>query len=292
MQKRIAEFISALTLEEKATLLVGASGMDTAAIERLGIKSVTFCDGPHGVRADGNNAGAVAFPSLSALGATWSEELSYKMGSALASECIRFDKDMLLGPGLNMKRIDLCGRNFEYFSEDPIHTGVLGSAYINGLQDHGVGACAKHYAVNNQETDRLHISAEIDERTMREIYLKAFQYVVKHASPASIMCAYNKVNSVLCSENQKLYDILKKEWQYEGFVMSDWGCCKDPVKSVKAGLDLAMPRSPVFVPKILEGVANGEISEEQIDQAVDRVLNFILNAEKNRYCHTQSGRLP
>ena len=174
MQKRIAEFISALTLEEKATLLVGASGMDTAAIERLGIKSVTFCDGPHGVRADGNNAGAVAFPSLSALGATWSEELSYKMGSALASECIRFDKDMLLGPGLNMKRIDLCGRNFEYFSEDPIHTGVLGSAYINGLQDHGVGACAKHYAVNNQETDRFEFPQVIT------FYNKISQYISKY----------------------------------------------------------------------------------------------------------------
>jgi len=237
--KKIKEVVSKLTLEEKATLLVGADTMETATIKRLGIKPVQFCDGPHGVRVGGQRIGAVSFPSLSTLGATWNEEMGYKMGTALANECMRFGKDMLLGPGLNMKRIDLCGRNFEYISEDPIHTGVLGSAYINGLQDNGIGACPKHYAVNNQETDRLHISSEVDERTMREIYLKAFQYVVKHSSPASIMCAVNKVNSVLCSENKKLYDILKDEWGYEGFVMSDWGCCKDAVKSVKAGLDLA-----------------------------------------------------
>lgn len=277
----INKIISQLTLQEKAQLLVGASKMETAAIERLGIRDLRFCDGPHGVRTDANNTGPVSFPALSALGATWNEELSYKMGSALANECIRFDKDMLLGPGLNMKRIDLCGRNFEYFSEDPIHTGVLGSAYINGLQDNGVGACAKHFAINNQETDRLYISAEIDERTMREIYLKAFEYVVQHSSPASIMCAVNKVNSVLCSENKKLYDILKKEWGYKGFVMSDWGCCKDPVKAVNAGLDLAMPQNPNFASKILDGVEKGEITEKEIDAAVERLLGFIFNIEKS-----------
>ncbi len=278
--KKIKEILSQLTLEEKASLLVGASKMGTAEIEKVGIKPVNLCDGPHGVRVNYDHIGAVSFPSLSTLGATWNEEMAYKMGMALANECIRFGKDMLLGPGLNMKRNDLCGRNFEYFSEDPIHTGVLGAAYINGLQDHGIGACAKHYAVNNQETDRLHISSEIDERTMREIYLKAFQYVVKHSNPASIMCAVNKVNSVLCSENKKLYDILKKEWGYEGFVMSDWGCCKDSVKSVKAGLDLAMPENPDFVPRLLEGVQNGEITEAEIDEAAERFLSFALNVQK------------
>lgn len=280
--ENIKEIVKEMTLKEKAEILVGGSSMGTAENERLGIKSANFCDGPHGVRLEHVEADSVSFPSLSALGATWNEELLYKVGTALASECIRFDKDMLLGPGLNMKRTDLCGRNFEYFSEDPVHTGVLGSAYINGVQDKGVGACAKHYAVNNQETDRLYISSEIDERTMREIYLKAFQYVVKHSSPASIMCAVNKVNSVLCSENKKLFDILKKEWNYEGFVMSDWGCCKDSVKSVKAGLDLAMPINSNFVPRLMEGIEKGEITEDEIDEAVIRVLNFTLNCNKEK----------
>ena len=278
----IKEIVKKMTLKEKAEMLVGGSSMGTAENERFGIKEAKFCDGPHGVRIEHEVTDAVSFPSLSALGATWNEELIYKVGNALASECIRFDKDMLLGPAINMKRIDLCGRNFEYFSEDPIHTGVLGSAYINGLQDKGVGACAKHYAVNNQETDRLYISSEIDERTMREIYLKAFQYVVKHSDPASIMCAVNKVNSVLCSENKKLFDILKKEWNYEGFVMSDWGCCKDPTKAVRAGLDLAMPIASSFVPRLIEGFEKGEIKEAEIDDAVIRVLNFTLNCNKDK----------
>lgn len=279
--QKIKEIVAKMSIEEKAEMLVGGSSMGTASNEKLGIKSVNFCDGPHGVRIEDEPSDAVCFPSLSALGATWNEELIYKVGTALASDCIRYDKDMLLGPGLNMKRTDLCGRNFEYFSEDPILTGILGSAYINGLQSKGVGACAKHYAVNNQETDRLHISAEIDERTLREIYLKAFQYVVKHSAPASIMCALNKVNSVLCSENKKLYDILKKEWGYEGFVMTDWGCCKNPPKAVKAGLDLAMPKRLDFVPTLVNGVANGEITEKEIDDAVIRVLNFTLNSKKD-----------
>ena len=277
----IKKIVAKMTLEEKSAMLVGGSAMGTASNKRLGIKAVNLCDGPHGVRIEGDVSDAVSFPSSSALGATWNEELIYKVGTALASECIRFDKDMLLGPGLNMKRTDLCGRNFEYFSEDPIHTGILGSAYINGLQSKGVGACAKHYAVNNQETDRLYISSEIDERTMREIYLKAFQYTVKHSSPASIMCAVNKVNSVLCSENKKLYDILKKEWNYQGFVMSDWGCCKNPAKSVKSGLDLVMPITPSFASSLIESVSNGEITEKEIDDAVIRVLNFTLNSKKD-----------
>lgn len=280
----IEKLVSQMTMEEKVTMLCGSSNMNTPYNERLEILPLTMCDGPHGVRIEGegafDGADAVSFPCLSALGATWNEDILYEIGKALASECIRFDKAMLLGPGLNMKRTDLCGRNFEYFSEDPILTGVLGAAYINGLQDKGVGACAKHYAVNNQETDRLYTNSEIDERTMREIYLKAFEYVVKHSSPAAIMCAVNKVNSVLCSENKFLYDILKKEWKFEGFVMSDWGCCKNPAKSIASGLDLAMPKKPEFAGQLLQSYHEGEITEEEIDIAVKNVLNFMLGYEK------------
>ncbi len=278
--ENIRKLISRMSLEEKAGTLVGSSMMGTPYNERLGIKPLMMCDGPHGVRIENEVADAVSFPCLSALGATWNEDLVFKIGEALANECIRFDRSILLGPGLNMKRTDLCGRNFEYFSEDPILTGVLGSAYINGVQSKGVGACAKHYAVNNQETDRLYISSEIDDRTMREIYLKAFQYVVKHSSPASVMCAVNKVNSVLCSENKKLFDILKKEWGFEGFIMTDWGCCKDPAKSIRAGLDLAMPDNPEFAPKLLEGLKKGEVTEEDIDRSLENLLKFLTSYEK------------
>ena len=290
--KKIEEIISQMKLEEKAAMLCGSSGMNTPYNERLGIAALTMCDGPHGVRVEGEGAfegaDAVSFPCLSALGATWNEEVLYEIGKALASECIRFNKAMLLGPGLNMKRTDLCGRNFEYFSEDPILSGVLGAAYINGLQDKGVGACAKHFAVNNQETDRLYTNSEIDERTMREIYLKAFEYVVKHSSPAAIMCAVNKVNSVLCSENKFLYEILKKEWGYEGFVMTDWGCCKDPAKSISAGVDLAMPRNPEFVGQLMQSYHEGKITEAEIDIAVNNVLKFMLGYEKQEADFTRA----
>lgn len=280
--KTINELVSQMTINEKAAFLVGSASMSTKGIERLGIQSIEMCDGPHGVRilssnSNGVNTDAVCIPCLSALGATWNEELVYKIGQALAAECIRFNKDLILGPGLNMKRTDLCGRNFEYFSEDPIHTGILGSAYVNGVQSSGVGACAKHFAANNQETDRLHISAEIDERTLREIYLKAFRYVIKNSSPAAVMCSYNKVNSILCSENKMLFDILKKEWEYKGFVVSDWACCKNAVRSVKAGLDLAMPNNAYFVPSLLKGLEAGEITEEEINDSVKRILEFVVN---------------
>lgn len=289
--RNVETLISQMTMEEKVAMLCGSSGMNTPYNDRLGILPLTMCDGPHGVRIEGEEASigadAVAFPCLSALGATWNEEMVYEVGKALASECIRFDKAMLLGPGLNMKRTDLCGRNFEYFSEDPVLTGVLGAAYINGLQDKGVGACAKHFAVNNQETDRLYTNAEIDERTLREIYLKAFEYVVRHASPAAIMCALNKVNSVLCSENTFLYDILKKEWGYQGFVMSDWGCCKDPARSIASGLDLAMPWKPEFAENLLQSCHEGKVTEEEIDRAVRNVLRFLLGYEKQEADYTR-----
>ena len=234
----IIELIKEMTLEEKARLLSGSESMRTMAIETLGIPAAKMADGPHGIRGDADK-NHTSFPNLCCLGASWDVDMAYKMGEALGNECAENDISMLLAPGINIKRHILCGRNFEYLSEDPVLAGELGAAYINGLQSKGVGASLKHFACNNQEKDRTMVSADIDERTLREIYLKGFEIAVKKAKPASVMCAYNKVNSIWCSENRHLLtDVLKKDWGYEGFVISDWGAVHDIGKAVAAGLDL------------------------------------------------------
>ncbi len=278
MTEKIKEIISQITLEEKALLLSGASNMSTASIERLGIKGIEMADGPHGVRFEGNSdTNATSFPCLSAVAASWNRDIAFKMGEGIAKDCIHHEKDLILGPAINIKRIDLCGRNFEYFSEDPVLSGEMAAAYINGAEGLGVGTSVKHYAVNNQEVDRLFVSAEIDERTMREIYLKAFEIAVEKSKPASFMCAVNKVNGVLCSENKFLLnDILKEEWGYEGFIMSDWGCSKDAGKSVQAGLDLQMPQKADIVEQIKTALEKGTVTMEKIDDSVGRILNFSL----------------
>ena len=205
----IKNLVSNLTVEEKAALLTGDGGMLTHAVERLSIPAKNFADGPHGVRHE-KEENCTSFPNLCSAAATWNSELIYEMGVALAKDCIQHDVDMLLGPGINIKRYANCGRNFEYMSEDPVVSGELAAAYINGLQSLGVAASLKHFALNNQEKDRLQVSVEIDERTLREIYLKGFEIAVKKSNPASVMCAYNKLFSVWCSEYRLvLTDILK-----------------------------------------------------------------------------------
>ena len=276
MKNNVNEILNLLTFEEKVSLLTGAGSMSTAGVERLGLKAKTFADGPHGVRAD-SEKNCTAFPSLCLVGSTWDVELVEKMGKALAKDCIRHNIDMILGPGVNIKRQVLCGRNFEYISEDPILAGEIAAAYINGLQSLGVSASLKHFAANNQEKYRLTTSVDADIRTLMEIYLKAFEIAVKKSSPASVMCAYNKLHSIWCSENRFLLtEVLRDMWGYEGFVVSDWGAVKNPVKAFKAGLNLQMPQNKNICKEIKEAIENGEITEEEIDTAVKRVLDFLL----------------
>ena len=278
----IIELIKEMTLEEKARLLSGSESMRTMAIERLGIPAAKMADGPHGIRGDADK-NHTSFPNLCCLGASWDVDMAYKMGEALGNECAENDISMLLAPGINIKRHILCGRNFEYLSEDPVLAGELGAAYINGLQSKGVGSSLKHFACNNQEKDRTMVSADIDERTLREIYLKGFEIAVKKAKPASVMCAYNKVNSIWCSENRHLLtDVLKKDWGYEGFVISDWGAVHDIGKAVAAGLDLQMPENTKIVEKLKEALEQNKLTMEDIDAAVERVLGFVMNSKSQK----------
>ena len=271
----ITTILNELTLEEKAALLTGATSMTSGEVQRLQVKAKRFADGPHGVRTTPEDK-CTLFPNLCCVGATWDTDLVYKLGQALGDECIEHGIDMLLAPGINIKRTPLCGRNFEYFSEDPVIAGELGAAYINGVQSRGVGTSLKHYALNNQEIGRNTVSVEIDLRVMREIYLKGFEIAVKKANPTSVMCSYNKVFSVWVSENKHLLtDILKKEWGYNGFVVSDWGAVQDICRCVCAGLDLQMPRNNNIVEQIKEGLANGKVSMEAIDGAVMAMLRFL-----------------
>jgi len=275
--------VSQLTLEEKAGLVSGGSFWTTRPVERVGIPSVMMTDGPHGVRmqkASADHLGinqsepATSFPTAAATGSSWNPELLEEMGRALGTESRALGVDILLGPGVNIKRSPLCGRNFEYFSEDPLLSGALGTAWVNGIQSVGVGASLKHFAANNQETDRMRISAEVDERTLREIYLPAFENTVRNGRPATIMCSYNRLNGVFLSQNSRLLEeVLRDEWGYDGYVVSDWGAVVDPVASVGSGLDLEMPstgdRSPQ---RIIEAVRSGSLDEIILDRAVSRVL--------------------
>ncbi len=272
----INSILKELTFEEKTRLLSGFGNMQTADIERLGIYRKNLADGPHGARLEEAD-NCTHFPNLCNLAASWDTDVAYKMGESLAYDCIEHNVDMLLAPGINIKRTPLCGRNFEYLSEDPVLAGELAASYINGLQKHGVAASLKHFAANNQERNRNEINAEIDERTFREIYLKAFEIAVKKSNPVSVMCSYNKINSVWASENPFiLKEILKDEWGFNGFVISDWGAVQDIVKAIRAGLDFEMPANYCISDQLKNGIENGEITIEQIDDAARRVLGFLL----------------
>ena len=245
----VQDLISQMTLEEKALLCTGATPWRTVGIERLGIEPMIVADGPHGLRRSKDIEGmitesfpATCFPVAAALSASWDVELAYEMGQALADESIALDTDIILGPGMNIKRSPLCGRNFEYFSEDPLLSGEMAAALVKGIQSKGVGTSVKHFAVNNQETRRFTVNAVVDERTLYEIYLAGFEIVVKQAQPWTIMCAYNSVNGDFCAENRYLLtEVLRDQWGFEGFIMSDWGAVHDKVAGIKAGLDLETP---------------------------------------------------
>jgi beta-glucosidase len=283
----IESILKQMTLDEKAALCTGAGPWTTLPIERLGVPAMTVTDGPHGVRRTSNpndlaakSLPATCFPTASSLACTWDRDLLVRMGEAMAEEAIALGVDVLLGPSLNMKRSPLCGRNFEYFSEDPVLAGEMAASLVEGIQSKGVGTSLKHYALNNQETRRLSVSAQVEERAMREVYLPAFEIAVKRAEPWTVMCAYNKVNGTYCAENHlMLSEILKDEWGFEGLVMSDWGAVHDRVKSLAAGLDLEMPGPKErHVQALVEAVRNGELDEKVLDEAVRRNLRIIFKA--------------
>jgi beta-glucosidase len=289
----IDKLISELTLEEKAGLCSGSDFWHTKAVERFGIPKAMMCDGPHGLRkqkGEGDHLGinesieAVCFPSASALAASFDRDLLYQLGEILGDECQAEEVAMLLGPGINIKRSPLCGRNFEYFSEDPYLTGQLAASYVKGLQGKGIAACVKHFAANNQETRRMSGSSQLDERTLHEIYLPAFETVVKEGKTQSIMCSYNQINGTFSAENKLLLtDILKDKWGYDGFVVTDWGAVKDRVKGLLAGLDLEMPGGAgVQDHKIVEAVKNGTLDEAILNNAVRNILTFVSNYQNNR----------
>lgn len=282
LQERIAQ----MTFEEKVSLLTGSGSMSTTPVERLDIPSKSMADGPHGVRRDDRTGNCTYFPCLTALAATWDTDMARLYGEAMSADCTAHDVDMILGPGVNIKKNMLCGRNFEYFSEDPVLAGELCAEYVNGLQENGTAACVKHFAVNSQERDRCDISSELDERTLREIYLKAFEIAVKKADPVAIMCAYNKINSIWCSENRMLLtEILREDWGYQGMVVSDWGAVHDISRAVHAGLDLQMPKNGDIAAQLKAGLDCGRVTMEEIDLAVERVLRFSMKprAEKRPY---------
>ncbi len=283
----IQSVITRMTLEEKAALCTGASAWTTTPVERLGIPEMTVSDGPHGVRRvpevqEMTQAAlpATCFSTASSLASTWDVDLLGEVGRALGEECLALKVDVLLGPGTNMKRTPLCGRNFEYYSEDPFLAGKMAASFINGVQSKGVGTSLKHYATNNQEFQRFSINAVVDERSLREIYLPAFETAVKEAKPWTVMCSYNKINGTYGSENHLLLvDILKEEWGFEGLVVSDWGAVHDRVASLKGGLDLEMPGpKDLRVKAVVEAVRRGELDEALLDEAVRRILRIVFKA--------------
>ncbi|MEV6712875.1 glycoside hydrolase family 3 C-terminal domain-containing protein [Lentzea sp. NPDC051208] len=280
------EVLASLTLREKASLLSGGSAWATTSVDRVGIPSTILTDGPHGVRLHdpeaphfdfSRNLPATCFPTAAALGSSWDVDLLTEIGEALGTESRAAGVGVLLGPGVNIKRSPLCGRNFEYLSEDPLLAGHLGAALVRGIQHRGVGASVKHFAANNQETDRMRVDSVVDERTLREIYLAAFEHIITTAAPWTVMAAYNKVNGTHAAEHPWLLtSVLREEWGFDGVVVSDWGAVADPVAAVAAGLDLEMPSTGgLSARRIVEAVESGQLDEAVVDRAVTRLLGLL-----------------
>ena len=294
-----ADLIAQMTLEEKVAFCSGSDYWHTAAIERLGIPSILWSDGPHGIR---NSVGtkdkddkdkkakgisllgvpAICYPTAATTACSWDPDLIEGMGELLGEECVAEKVSVLLGPGTNMKRSPLCGRNFEYFSEDPYLAGKMSAAFVNGVQSKGIGTSLKHYAVNNQETRRMTVSAVVDERTLREIYLTAFEIAVKEAQPWTIMCMYNRLNGVYGAENKWLLtDVLRRDFGFEGMIVTDWGAENERVPGLLAGQNLEMPTSNgAGNKKIYDAVKSGEISEDFLNEMVDGVIDVIMRAKE------------
>lgn len=310
--EEISELVSKMTLEEKAKIVVGigvpgffgnpcsrvpgAAG-ETHAIERLGIPSAVFADGPAGLRIDPKREGdertyhATAFPVATMLASTWNKEILEKVGRCMGEEAREYGVDILLAPAMNIHRNPLCGRNFEYYSEDPLLTGEMAAAFVKGVQSEGVGACLKHFAANNQETNRTTIDTIVSERALREIYLKGFEIAIRKSKPWAVMSAYNKLNGKYCSQNEWLLTkVLREDWGFEGFVMTDWFAGDDPVEQMKSGNDMIMPGKAYQVNRkrkdeieeIIRAVREGRLDERILDRNVKNILKVLINSPSFR----------
>lgn len=284
------ELIKKLTLEEKANLMSGKDFWQTRDYLRHGIPSIFLSDGPHGLRKQGeanDNLGlnksipATCFPTAATMANSWDVKLGKELGVKLGQEAIAEKVNIVLGPGMNIKRSPLCGRNFEYFSEDPYLAGKMAASYIQGIQENGVGSCIKHFACNSQEENRMSTDSVVDERALREIYLTGFEIAVKEGHPKAIMSAYNLINEKYCNENKHLLvDILRKDWNYQGLVVTDWGACNSMVDGIKCYSSLEMPGEKDGKFEIIEAVKNGTLDEKILDENVDILLNTVFETEK------------
>ena len=284
---KYAEIIQKMTIEEKAALMSGRDFWSTTEYEQYGIPSAFLSDGPHGLRKQaaasdhlGLNASipATCFPTAAAMANSWNTALGEKLGEKLGEEAAAQRVNVLLGPGMNIKRNPLCGRNFEYFSEDPVLAGKMAAAYVRGIQKNGVSACLKHFAANNQEERRMVIDSVVDERTLREIYLTGFEIAIEEGKPRTIMSSYNRLNGTHTNENMHLMrDILRGEWGYGGVVVTDWAGCNDRVEGVKAGNELEMPCCKYGNDDIVRAVKEGRLDEKLVDECLDRLLSLIFD---------------
>ena len=292
-KEKIKDLIAKMTLEEKAAMCSGADFWHTESCERLGIPASMVSDGPHGLRKQDDKADhlgvnesikAVCFPAGCGTAASFNRDLLYHMGETLGNECQAEGVSVILGPAVNIKRSPLCGRNFEYYSEDPLVASEIAGSLIRGVQSKHVGTSLKHFLANNQETRRMSVNEIIDERTLNEIYLAAFEGAVKKAKPWTVMCSYNKINGTYTAAHHKyLTETLRDKWGFDGYVMSDWGAVNDRVEDLKAGLDLEMPSSMgVNDQLIVEAVQNGTLEEQVLDTAVERILNIVYRYNENR----------
>ncbi len=290
MALKHADLIAQMTLEEKASMCDGLDYWHSQPVERLDIKSIALNDGPHGIRKKGDpkentdvllGVPAICFPTASATACSWDTDLIYKMGEALGDECRKEQVSVLLGPGTNIKRSPLCGRNFEYFSEDGLLAGEMSAAFVNGVQSKGIGTSLKHYAANNQETRRMTVNAVVDERTLRETYLLPFEIAVKKSQPWTVMNSYNRLNGTYAAENKWLLtDVLRDDWGYEGVVITDWGAENERVPGLVAGQEIEMPTSSGIGTKlIIDAVNDGSLDEAILDAAVDKIIELTKKAE-------------
>ncbi|MGN1054806.1 MAG: glycoside hydrolase family 3 N-terminal domain-containing protein, partial [Erysipelotrichaceae bacterium] len=286
----IEKTIKDMTIEDKVSFLTGKNFWETKDFAKYGIPSIRMSDGPHGLRYQDDktdNLGvneslpATCFPTAVTSASSWNRELYYEVGKAIGEEALSHGVSIVLGPGCNIKRNPLNGRNFEYLSEDPYLSGTMASSYIKGQQSTGVMSCVKHFAANNQEYKRFISNSIIDERTLNEIYLKAFMMAVKDAKPASIMCSYNKINGTYSSDNKWLLtNKLRNEWGFDGIVITDWGALNDHIEAIRAGLDLNMPGgSDYMYQSVLKAIKDKRLDIEDVDKCVRRILNTISMAK-------------